>query len=59
MVATQIKLPPPPTHRRRRTASTHELLLPQRKNRLRAKALLFAVIGFGVGILVGVGFLLG
>ena len=56
----QIKLPPPPTRRRPRTTpSTHELLLPRRKNRFRAKVLLFAVIGFGVGILVGVGFLLG
>ena len=57
-------LPPPPSPPRRRRESSgvhsaHELLLPHRRQGLRAKIMLFIVIGFGVGILVGVGFLLG
>ena len=57
-VKASFKLPPPP-RLRRSTARVHELLLPRRRQRWRAKVLLFSVIGFGLGILVGVGFLLG
>ncbi len=67
----EIKIPPPPNGgvarahvalppRARHRVSAHELLLPRRSKRLYiTKVLLFAVIGLGLGILIGVGFLFG
>lgn len=49
-------LPPSP---RRPTTKTHELLVPRRRRRFLPKILLFSIIGFGLGILIGVAFLLG
>ncbi len=62
--AAKGKLPPRPQRRTELTRdegvrSTHALLLPRRRRRLRGKVLLFSVIGFGLGILVGIAFLLG
>lgn len=50
---------PPRRREGTRSSSAQELLLPRRRRRFRTKVLLFSVIGFGLGILVGVGFLLG
>ena len=47
------KLPPRPQQ------PAHTLMLPRRRQGLHAKVLLFAVIGFGIGLLVGIAFLLG
>ena len=52
-VEASFKLPPRPQR------SAHALLLPRRRPGLRAKVLLFALIGFGIGLLVGIAFLLG
>ena len=60
------KLPPPPSlphrgeqERNASVLSAQTLLLPRRRKRFRTKVLLFSVVGFGVGMLVGIGFLLG
>ena len=55
-VSTPPTLPP---RSPRPPLTKHELLLPRRKNRYLAKVLLFSIVGLGIGILVGVGFLLG
>lgn len=52
-VEASFKLPPRPQRH------AHTLLLPRRRQGMRAKVLLFAVVGFGIGLLVGIAFLLG